>query len=444
VISQLQVQGCSDGVASVELMVLELELARVHYKVGTLMMHSLQPAKYPEAETHFKHALHLYCKVEASRGMLRGAAARAAAGKLADKAADPSLYDTLVDSCQLYGLTCQNDDELQVYKEALQEVRGDIAHASTPQLQRHLSHMLSAMGHMYISQYRSQVTNGAKGDKRKCTDANALLEEALSIQRAFSQDGMAADTLKNLASAHGYLEMFDEARSSLKQALDLARCCDGEESAKVAICHQEMAIICQAQVQAIIKQLYMHREYMLTNSMHLYHSPGSRMLVEGLQKQQQYNGIEGIVVEMDALRMRVRLDTLDIKKLMLKPENVCPLLPTALKLREQLMKMQDLAQERIASSKEYHRIQIKVKGVKNVNTAIACQNLGLAYLATHQASEIGLAVSLLIQADKIRRRVGADDKDRALSISKSLSAAQAAQARLDVLSAVPCCWPTTS
>jgi len=260
VISQLQVQGCSDGVASVELMVLEQELARVHYKVGTLMMHSLQPAKYPEAETHFKHALHLYRKVEASRGTLRGAAARAAAGKLADKAADQSLYDTLVDFGQLYGLTCQNDDELKVYQEALQEVRGDIAHASTPQLQRHLSNILSAMGHMYISQYRSQVTNGVKGDKRKCTDANALLEEALSIQRAFSQDGMAADTLRILASAHGYLEMFDEARSSLKQALDLARCCDGEESAKVAICHQEMAIICQEQVQAIIKQLYMHME----------------------------------------------------------------------------------------------------------------------------------------------------------------------------------------
>jgi len=201
------------------------------------------------------------------------------------------------------------------------------------------------------------------------------------------------------------------------------------------------------QVNAIKKKLCMHMEHMLTNSMRMYHSPGSRVLVEGLQKQQQFNGIEGIVVEMDALRMRVRLDTLDKKKLMLKPENVRPLLPTALKLHEQVMKMHDLAQERIASSKEYHRIQIKVKGVKHVNTAIACQNLGLAYLATHQAAEIGQAVSLLIQADKIRRRVGADDKDRALSISNSLSAAQSAQARLDeggVLSAVPCCWPLTS
>jgi len=111
VISQLQVQGGTDGVASVELMVLEQELAS---KVGRLMMHSVQAAKYPEAETHFKQALHLYRKVEACRGTLRGATARAAAGKLADKAADEGLYDALTDLGQLYGFMRKHDDELQV------------------------------------------------------------------------------------------------------------------------------------------------------------------------------------------------------------------------------------------------------------------------------------------------------------------------------------------
>ena len=123
--------------------------------------------------------------------------------------------------------------------------------------------------------------------------------------------------------------------------------------------------------------------------------------------------------------MCVRLDTLDNKELMLKPENVCPRLPTVLKLQEQLIRLHDLAQERIASSKELHRIQIKVKGVKHVNTAIACQNLRVAYLVTGRPAEIDLAVSLLIQADKIRRHVGDDDEDQALSISKTPSAAQA-------------------
>ena len=291
VISRLQVQGGSNGVANVKLMMLEQELARVHYKVGRLMLKSHQAAKYKAAVTHFKQALHLYRKTEASHGTLCGATARAAAGKLADKAAPEGLYDTLIDLGQLYGSMREHDDELQVHQEALQEVRVDIVHASTPQLEIHLSNILSAMGHMYISQYDSQITNGDKG---KCTDANALLEEALSIQRALSRYGMAADILTILASVHGYLEMFDEARNTLKQALDLTRRCHGEESAKVAVCHQRMACNCEEQVEAIIKQLSMHMEYMLTNSIRLYHSPGSRVLVEGLQKKLQYNGIEGV------------------------------------------------------------------------------------------------------------------------------------------------------
>jgi len=185
-----------------------------------------------------------------------------------------------------------------------------------------------------------------------------VLEEALSIQRTLSQDCMAADTLIVLASAHGYLEIFDEVRSTLIQALDLTRRCDGEESQRMALCHHQMAFICHKQADENRKQVYMHMEYMSTNSICLYNSPVSRVLVKGLQKKLQYNGIEGVVVEMDALRMRVGLDTLNNKELMLKPENVCPLFSTALKLQEQLMKMHDLAQERISSSKEVHRIQI--------------------------------------------------------------------------------------
>jgi len=82
--------------------------------------------------------------------------------------------------------------------------------------------------------------------------------------------------------------------------------------------------------------------------------------------------------------MRICLDTLDNKELMLKPENMCPLFPTVPKLQKQLLKLHDLAQEpeRIDNGKEYHRIQIKMKGVEHVNTAIACQTLGVAYLAT--------------------------------------------------------------
>jgi len=52
-----------------------------------------------------------------------------------------------------------------------------------------------------------------------------------------------------------------------------------------------------------------------------------------------------VVVKIEGLRVRVHLDTHDNKELMLKPENVCPLSPTAVKHQEQLQKLQDLALE---------------------------------------------------------------------------------------------------
>ena len=178
-----------------------------------------------------------------------------------------------------------------MYQEVLDEVRGDIAHAGTPGLQLHLSNILTAMSQMHLSQYDSQNTNRAegdraKGDKSKCTVANALLEEALSIQRAHTQYGLAAQTLTLLASSHGNLEMFDEARSTLKEAINLSSCCDGKESTTVASCHNRMASICHAQATAIRAQSEIHVQYMLTNSMRNHHGRGRRVLVEGLQKQQ--------------------------------------------------------------------------------------------------------------------------------------------------------------
>jgi len=50
-----------------------------------------------------------------------------------------------------------------------------------------------------FNQYDSQITNETKGDKGKCTAAKALLEEALSLLRAHSQDDMAAEILMLIA-----------------------------------------------------------------------------------------------------------------------------------------------------------------------------------------------------------------------------------------------------
>jgi len=118
------------------------------------------------------------------------------------------------------------------------------------------------------------------------------------------------------------------------EALDLIRRCDGKESAEVASYHHRMAFVCQEQAQAITIQVDMRTEYILTNSMCCYHSQGSRVLVERLQNKLQYNGLEGVVVNVDALRLRMCLDSHDNEELILKPQNVRQLFPTALKLED--------------------------------------------------------------------------------------------------------------
>ena len=63
---------------------------------------------------------------------------------------------------------------------------------------------------------------------------------------------------------------------------------------------------------------------------------------------------------------------------MLKSENVRTLFLQAAGAAPEAVDL-DLAQKCIASSKELHRIQIKMTSVKHVNTAIVCQSLGAAY-----------------------------------------------------------------
>mmetsp|Transcript_37833 Transcript_37833/g.55573 ORF Transcript_37833/g.55573 Transcript_37833/m.55573 type:complete len:275 (+) Transcript_37833:881-1705(+) len=209
----------SPGVGSVELMTLEQELAREYCKVGRLKVNSLQPAIWPEAATHCQQALHLHRKVEISRGSLRGAAARAAAGKLVQKVAPYGLYDTLRDLGDIYRLMQKDSDALRVLQEALVEVRSDIAQESTPQLQEALAEILHATGSLYIDQHygNRQIKNWTSGSATK-----ALLEEALSIRRTLARFGPAASELfRLLADVYRILDMHDEARNILKEALDL-------------------------------------------------------------------------------------------------------------------------------------------------------------------------------------------------------------------------------
>jgi len=106
-----------------------------------------------------------------------------------------------------------------VLQEALVEVRSDIAQESMPQLQEALAEILHATGSLYINQHygNRQIKNWTSGSAPK-----ALLEEALSIRRTLARFGPAPSELFCLlADVYRILYMHDEARSILKEALDL-------------------------------------------------------------------------------------------------------------------------------------------------------------------------------------------------------------------------------
>ena len=186
----------------------------------------------------------------------------------------------------------------------------------------------------------------------------------------------------------------------------------------------------------------------MRHSTSLY-SLGSRVLVEGLQRKPEYNGLKGAVVSSKIAgdsRICVCLDQ-GSKELHLKPENVRPLIPTFEQRQEQYGQLQDLVDEGIASSKEAIRIQVHVAGVKHFNTGLAYHNLGLVYLNTYKSAETREAVAMLTKAVRILRRFVDDDDPRLLNSSMGLKEAHEALARFEepgVLSARPCWWRPSS
>jgi len=158
-------------------------------------------------------------------------------------------------------------------------------------------------------------------------------------------------------------------------------------------------------------------------------SPGTRVRVEGLQNQLQYNGLEGVVLKEESdSHVRICLDQGNMV-LHLKMQNVHPLLVTEELLqgltqqqitsvkelsliamedarKEMYIQLQDLTHERITSMKECLRIQVKVKGIKHVNTACAHHNLGLASMRTYKPDETRELVAMMNKA--IMNQVAAD------------------------------------
>ena len=73
----------------------------------------------------------------------------------------------------------------------------------------------------------------------------------------------------------------------MKEAMALSISRYGDQSEYVAHCHSDMSALCNRQAAAIKKNMRQNTSR---------YSLGSRVLVEGLQRKPEYNGLEGAVV----------------------------------------------------------------------------------------------------------------------------------------------------
>ena len=152
---------------------------------------------------------------------------------------------------------------MQAFQEARDSLRNNMrAHGSTPNRQQTLAVILNAHGEMYNKQYDHEPGP----DKSKCLTARALVEEAVAINRALNSqaDELAlklatqpqhplnqanrqdrtAQVLLTLMRTYIDLDMFDEARHTLKEAMALNISRYGDESEKVALCQSNMSALC--------------------------------------------------------------------------------------------------------------------------------------------------------------------------------------------------------
>ena len=448
---ELQVMTAQGSSSVFEVAFREGRLAKQHKLVGELLRETVHVGHFPAAEQHLKQAIEL-CR------SLSTIKKQGGLGADTGIQVDNSIA-TLCSLGSLYRYWQKFGDSVQAFQEAHDSLCDNMhAHGSTPDRQETLAVLLSSQGETYNEQYACE-----RGpDMSKCFIARELVEEAVAINHALNSQAVelpidlaaepqhplnqanrqriSAYTLLVLSCTYGDLEMFEEARRTVKEAMGLSMSQYGNQSEKVAHCHNRMIGVCTLQAASIKKNMRQ------TTSRY---SRGSRVLVEGLQGKPEYNGLEGAVVSSKIagdLRICVRLDQ-GSKELRLKPENVRPLVATCEQRQEQYRQLQGLVDEVIAHSKEHLRIQVHVAGVKHFNTGLAYHNLGLVYLNTYKPAETREAVAMLTKAVRILRRFVHDDDPRLLTYLALLKQAHASLAQFEepgVLSAMPCWWKPTS
>ena len=233
-------------------------LAAQHRHCGSLLSHSAHPLAFPDAEKPLKQALKMYREIE---DLHRRHTLGASVDPFQKVAFDRSVI-TLMDLGHLYrNQQQQHADATSMCQDALERMRDTIGnYGITRARQELLACILTTHG----GNYNDQCDRAAEKPTSKCLAAKALVEEALTITRTLNaqaaemarnqttqpgciqnqadQHERTAQVLLTLTDAYNNLEMFDEARSILTEAVKVSSSSHGDESAHVDILKIQLAI----------------------------------------------------------------------------------------------------------------------------------------------------------------------------------------------------------
>jgi len=287
---------------------LEQDIAVLHCILGRIMSLSQLPAVSSRAAQECKKALILHRRVHAFRDCAVGIVRAFADVVVVDKGSTNGLYDTMYNIGDICRVEQNYTEATETLSSVIDDLRSDILRQSSPKLQAMLAFFLGSLATVHLHQHHDKVNLHPEGrvmNNKLCYIALRLLKEAKSLWNTLSREDQLSTALRNMGTVYNDLGLFDDAQTTLQQALLMAEKYSTEDN--ITSCHQQLAFNYQRQARELRDQLYAHHMFLTTNSMQYYHSRFNTVRVSGLQIAPQYNGLEAVVQKVGTERLTVVL-----------------------------------------------------------------------------------------------------------------------------------------
>ena len=210
---------------------------------------------------------------------------------LLDKTAVQGLYDTMHNIGDVFRLDQKYPEAFEALSMALSDVRGEIEACRSPILQNSLAFILGCIANVHVYVHHDRVHHDRRViDNSDCYATVKLLTEAIVLWRSLARHEQLGQALLYLATTFNDMAYFARADAVLEGALLLSQLSSQYSKMHIAGCHQQIAFNSLGQATRLRTELYVHRMYLLSNSMAYYHKRRHTVLVVGLKNRPEYNG----------------------------------------------------------------------------------------------------------------------------------------------------------